>query len=117
VRATGRKAITAIVVIVAMTVTGGLTGCGPPRGSQYVDNDDPDVKIPAIQQAVRTKDKKAVPVLVNDLDSDDPAVRFYAIEALRRLTGDTMGYNYYEDEDVRKPAVERWKAWLKEQPK
>lgn len=50
--------------------------------------------------------------MVKDLDSDDPAVRFYAIGGLKRLTGQTFGYHYYEDEQQRRPALEKWKAWL-----
>jgi hypothetical protein len=43
-------------------------------------------------------------------------VRFYAIEALEKLTGQTFGYAYYRDDDARRPAVEQWQAWLKGQP-
>src|SRR4051812_15238590 len=60
----------------------GLTGCGPPP-EKKLNNPDPSGKIPAMKQAARTHDRRAVPSLVKDLESDDPAVRFYAIEALR----------------------------------
>jgi hypothetical protein len=73
------------------------------------------VKIPAIRKVVDQHDARALPVLVNDLASDDPAVRFYAIEALQRLTGgDAKGYVYYAPDEDRAPATERWKAWLAE---
>ena len=77
-----------------------------------LSDEDPSSKIPAIKRSVEQNDLLAAQVLVKDLDSDDPAVRFYAIEGLRRLTGETHGYNYYEDETQRRPAVEKWKRWL-----
>lgn len=53
--------------------------------------------------------------LVKSLESDDSAERFYAIEGLKRLTGDDLGYIYYADESARRPAVNRWKDWLNDQ--
>jgi hypothetical protein len=69
-------------------------------------------KIPAIKSAAETRDISAAPEMVKDLESDDPAVRFYAIEGLERLTGETFGYVYYDDELRRREAVMRWKRWL-----
>ena len=71
-------------------------------------------KIPAIVGAAQHGDREAIPQLVRDLDSDDPAVRFYAIEGLERLTGETFGYVYYQDATERRPAVMRWRKWLEE---
>ena len=89
------------------------SACIPaPRPKLVVTNPDPSVKIPAIKQAVANKNTDAERQLVKDLDSDDPAVRFYAIEGLRKLTGQSFGYRYFDDEDARRPAVEKWKAWL-----
>ncbi len=92
-------------------------GCGGPPPVRSVANPDPSGKVPAIKQAVRDNDRTKVPLLVKDLDSDDPAVRFYAIGGLQRLTGETFGYRYSDDEDRRKPALKRWQQWLAEQPK
>ena len=72
-------------------------------------------KIPAIKQAVDQRDDQAVPTLVDDLDSDDPAVRFYAIEGLERLTGQTFGYLYYADAPARREAVMKWRQWLEQE--
>ena len=77
-----------------------------------VTDPDPSVKIPAIEKAVRTKDRGAVPQLVKDLDSDDPAVRFYANHALEQLTGEKFGYRYFDDESRREPAAQKWRQWL-----
>lgn len=90
----------------------GLAGCGGPGPVKDVSNPDPSGKIPAIVEAVRRGDRRALGQLVKDLDNDDPAVRFYAIEGLRRLTGQTLGYHYYYGEDERQPAIQAWKQWL-----
>ncbi len=87
-----------------------LVGCRD-TGRGLVD-EDPAFKVPAIKEAVAEKERKAVPQLVTDLNDDDSAVRFFAIEGLRRLTGQTFGYHYYDDAPTRAPAIERWRAWL-----
>lgn len=92
-----------------------LAGCTAPRPRLTVTDSDPGVKIPAIKQSAEKHDSGAAPQLVQDLESDDPAVRFYAIEALFRLTGQRFGYDYYASEDQRAPAVQRWQQWLEEQ--
>jgi hypothetical protein len=87
-------------------------GCSSGYGPRTVNNPDPSAKIPAIETAVAAKDYSSVAQMVKDLDSDDPAVRFYAINGLRRLTGQTFGYQYYCDEIQRRPALEKWRVWL-----
>jgi HEAT repeat protein len=93
-----------------------LVGCVHPREPARFDSPDVNARIAAIRRAARTKDKSAAPHLVVALDDDDPAVRFYAIEALRRLAGDRKGYDYFEeDPDHRGSAVQRWRDWVVEQ--
>lgn len=53
--------------------------------------------------------------LVQMLESDDPATRLLAISTLQRLTNQTFGYDYAQPEVKRRPAVERWAAWVREQ--
>ena len=105
----------AVVVFRAGTLAGLgamlLAGCFP-QESRSIGASDPLANIPAIQDAARDKDYAAVPELVRQLDSDDPAVRFYAIRSLKSLTGQTFDYNYYDDADARKPALRRWQNWL-----
>jgi hypothetical protein len=84
---------------------------------QTVSNPDPADKIPAMKAAVQKDDRDVIPQIITDLGNDDPAVRLYAIEALRRLTGQDFGYQYFADEDHRKPAIERWKEWQAKQPR
>ncbi len=92
------------------------TGCVP-RGPVSIHSDDPDLKINAIQRDVSRNDQSDLATMVADLDSDDPAVRFYSIQALHRLTHDDFGYRYYQDEQERAPFVKRWKDWLKSRGK
>ena len=75
---------------------------------------DPSVRIPAIKKSVSKKDHASAEKMVHDLRSDDPALRFYAIQGLYRLTGETFGYRYYDDEPTRQKAVEKWEKWLRE---
>ena|SRR2546421_13044189 len=93
-----------------------VAGCGH-HGPRTVADPDPAVKIPAIKQAVRSGNRSVIPQLVKDLGSDDPAVRFYAIDALHEFTGQTLGYRYFDEDEQRKTAVEKWKKWLSQQPK
>ncbi len=90
-----------------------LVGCASPQGKGLVD-DDASFKIPAIKEAVDKKDQSAIPELIESLSSDDAAVRFYAIEGLKRLTGETLDYHFYDPEPERLAAIERWKKWQTE---
>lgn len=80
-----------------------------------VADQDPSVKIPAIKKAVREKDLKAAGQMIDDLESDDAAVRLYAINGLQALTGERFGYEYYADDSQRQQAVGRWRQWLANQ--
>lgn len=88
-----------------------LVGCARPTGKGLAD-DDPSFKIPAIKQAAATHDTRAIPELIRSLDDDDPAVRFYAIQALKRLTGQTFDYRFYEEASQRRASIDRWEEWL-----
>lgn len=102
-----------IAVRASILMLGGLTcACTAPREPLVVTNPDPSVKIPAIKASVEAKDLTAARQMIKDLDSDDPAVRFYSIGGLQRLTGETFGYQYFMDDEQRAAAVGKWKAWL-----
>src|SRR3954469_17825354 len=92
-----------------------IGGCSAPPPVIEVSNPDPSGKIPAMKKAVREHDLKVVRQLVKDLDSDDPAVRLFAIHALQELTGQRYDYDYFADEVQRKPALSRWHEWLGQQ--
>ena len=103
-----RRELNLLSVVIA------LVGCADPPGPRTVHNPDLTVKVPVIKDAVERHDLSVAPQLVKDLDSDDPAVRFYAIEGLKRLTGQTFGYVYYDDAERRRAAVMKWRRWLDE---
>jgi hypothetical protein len=93
-----------------------LSGCGGnDRLLPDIHSRNPSLKIPAMKQAVDQRDVDDAGPMIKALESDDPAIRFYAIESLQRLTGQTLGYRYYEDRPRREPAVRRWKQWWAEQ--
>ncbi|HEX4052744.1 MAG TPA: HEAT repeat domain-containing protein [Tepidisphaeraceae bacterium] len=97
-------------------LAGGLvSGCFSPDPKSLTSNSAPS-EIPAIKEAADKKDHRAIPRLVLDLDDKDSAVRFAAINALRRITGEDFGYRYYDNELDRRPAVMRWQKWLKDHP-
>lgn len=89
--------------------------CSAPRPTPAIDAEDLDLKIIAIKHAAARNDVSVAPKLVEYLDSDDPALRLASIQALEKFAGERFGYDYYMDEEQRKPALERWRQWLKEQ--
>lgn len=103
-------------VLVGAALFACAPGCslfGGGRQPATLASNDPGSKIPAIKQAVAAKDTQTAEQLVKALESNDPAVRFYAIRGLQNLTGETFGYVWYtEDETVRQESVDKWKQWL-----
>jgi hypothetical protein len=103
------------VGIIVMSVGILAGGCFSPDPVS-LNSDSPASAIPAIKQAADNNDRKAIPRLVDDLNDPDPAIRFAAIQALEKMTGQTLQYQYYDDELERRSAVQRWRQWLKDQP-
>ena len=89
-------------------------GCGPPPADLYarLQHEDPSVRNRAIAIAGRTRDQGAVPYLVDRLTDSQKDVRFFAILSLKRITGETMDYRYYDPPEKRKEAVRRWREWV-----
>ncbi len=98
-----------------------VCGCGPWRSGDdlYValQDEDPAVRIEAGHRAGQVKDQAAVPYLVDRLTDSEKDVRFFAIIALQRITGETMGWRYYEPVAKRAEAVRRWREWLRRRGK
>ncbi len=92
-----------------------VSGCYSPD-PKSLTSDSPPSAIPAIKEAADKNDRAAIPRLVQCLDNNDSAMRFAAINALRKLTGQDFGYRYYDDEFDRRPALDRWRQWLKDHP-
>ncbi len=95
----------------------GLAGCWPAglgRESLYarLQSADEPVRIEAVIEAGRTGDRGAVAYLVELLADEAAAVRLFAIESLRRITGQDFGYRSYADDAARREAIGRWRRWL-----
>src|SRR4051794_19483359 len=98
-----------LCLVAGITLLAGCQGDGPKVG---LKSDEPAGRMIAMKQAGQRHDTKAVPQLIDALSSEDPAERFYAGEALERITGQTLGYHYYDSDPVREQAVQNWKQWL-----
>ena len=73
----------------------------------------PEARIGAIERSARTGDaRRDAARLVENLASDDAAVRMAAIAALERATGSTLGYRFDDSPEDRASSVARWRAWL-----
>ncbi len=90
-----------------------LPSCGKALPVGF-DQEAPDGRIHAIIEAARRRDTSRIPDLVEQLDSDDPAVRLFAIRALEYLTGTTLGYDYAAPLTRREEAIARWEQYARD---
>jgi hypothetical protein len=105
-----------IMILVGGLVAGSLVnGCYSPEPPSLT-SDSPPRLIPAIKIAASNNDRAAIPGLIQNLDDKDSAVRFAAISALRKMTGEDFGYRYYDCQYDRQPAIQGWHLWLKAHP-
>lgn len=89
----------------------GLGGCSLPEQHADFDSVDPQERTLATLKAGETQDRAAIPELIEQLASDDPAQRMLAIRTLESLTGQTLGYNHSDPEPQRRAAMNRWRDW------
>ncbi|MCP4247263.1 MAG: hypothetical protein GY778_09470 [bacterium] len=95
-----------------------IGGCGPSLAARPVrfESSDPADRIRAIRQfadePAGTSRSTATVALVDRLDDEDAAVRFYALAALARLTGRRFGYRPFDPPEIRRIAVDRWRVYL-----
>lgn len=87
-----------------------LAGCAGPGLEAGFDAPDPSARLHAVVQAARDGDMAAVPAIIDQLDSDDPAVRMLSVCALERLTGESRGYVATDPRPARLTAIRRWRA-------
>jgi hypothetical protein len=85
------------------------SGCTPSVIDGGFDSPMPASRLYAIERASRAGDTTAIRSIIEQLDSDDPAVRLMAIGALQRLTGLTYGYHHDDDLLRRRAASWRWR--------
>ena len=94
-----------------------VAGCGNSqlgRQIQASDLEDPNptVRILAIKRAGENKNTSVIPQLVDSLGDEDRSVRFYAIAALKEITGTDNGFDYKDSPELQAEAVERWRQWV-----
>jgi hypothetical protein len=88
-----------------------LGGCSLPEQRADFNSVDPQERTLATLKAAETGDRAAIPQLIQQLASDDPALRMLAIRTLERLTGQTLGYEHAAPEPQRREAIVRWRDW------
>lgn len=95
-----------------------VSGCSGRIGMRTFENDiqspDPSVRIKAVIYAANARDARAIPLIIDRLEDEDEAVRISAIESLRQMTGQDLGYRSFDPPYLRGQAVARWRHWLKE---
>lgn len=88
--------------------------CSSSSWRAEIQSSDPAERIRAVRRAGEERDRTSVPLLIDRLDDEDEAVRFYSVLALERITGTRMGYDYSAPPRVRLAAIQRWRASLHE---
>jgi outer membrane murein-binding lipoprotein Lpp len=98
------------MVSAAMAGAATLGGCSsspPPDLASPV----PSARIEAIGDASKHPSPQELKGLIAQLDSDDPAVRVFAIAALEHATGQRRGYDPADPPRLREEAADRWQKW------
>ncbi len=88
-------------------------GCVSPDPAA-IQSAAPNQRILGIFAAATAGDARAVPLLVDRLEDEDEAVRFYAIIALDRFTGQRFDYDYAKSASERARSVARWRRFVRE---
>jgi HEAT repeat protein len=101
-----------LLVALGVGLAGGLAGCTPDALSGGFDGPDPASRLHAARSAASGTDQRDLPELVELLDDDDPVVRWVAIGALRKRTGENFGYDHTAPRVEQQKAIERWKAYV-----
>ncbi len=109
-----QRAVLGCCLAALLGAAGGCHGLGPGGTiAERLQAEDPDVRIEAIHDAARQGGRDVLPLLVERLSDAHDEVRFFAFIALRRRTGKTFGYRYYDSREDRQQAIERWREYLR----
>ena len=94
------------------------------KDAKYVDllvenmsQADPSVRVVSARGLgeLGVKNKAVYTALVSGLDDDDDRVQKASIDALKKLTGETRGFDMDTPIEERRQAAEAWKEWLRQQ--
>ena len=89
-----------------------LPGCKAEPVRADLQAVDAESRIAGFVAASQSDDPEELDHLVDALEDDDPAVRLFAAEALRRRTGQNHGFHAYHPKPERDEAVTRWRAFI-----
>jgi hypothetical protein len=105
----------ALGLVLLVPIVLGTIGCrlGASPYPVFLESPDPHQRIEAIMNAAKAGDRTMVPRLVDRLEDEDEAVRFYAILALERLERTRLGYDYANSDAERASAVRRWREYVR----
>lgn len=92
----------------------GAAGCSSGTKPD-LDSPVPAARIEAIGEASTRHDPAEIRSLIAQLDSDDPAVRVFAIASLEKVTGQRRGYDPADPERTRREAADRWQEWYRQE--
>lgn len=98
----------AVIGFVSLVV---LSGCAPSATEGGFSNPAPGARLYAIEDAVKFNRRDKIPQIVECLCSDDELLRYLAIGALQRMTGQDLGYQFDDQEPLRFMAYQRWRQW------
>jgi len=98
--------------LVMVAVSAGGCGTGAAGGWWRPKQRDESQRLAAAFQAAQTGKSSLTSEMVDWLDDDNIAVRYYAIQALSRQTGTDMGYHYAAPVESRRAAADRWRAYV-----
>jgi hypothetical protein len=106
-----------MATVVGMLALGAtLPGCGwigQKSLPQRLQSEDPAERLDAVVEAENQRSRRAVPYLVDRLSDSEREVRMFAAVALRRITGEDMGYRHYDPASERREAIDRWRQWVR----
>ena len=102
-------------VVLASTTGLALSACAPSATEGGFSNPAPGARIYAIEDAVKFNRRDHIPQIVECLCSDDDLLRYMAIGALQRMTGQDLGYQFDDSEPLRFSAYQRWRQWTIDQ--
>lgn len=86
-------------------------GCAPSATEGGFASPAPGARIYAIEDAVKFNQRSQIPNIVECLCSDDDLLRYMAIGALQRMTGQDLGYQFDDPDPLRFVAYKRWQQW------
>jgi HEAT repeat protein len=100
-----------IAVLAIICFAGGCAGTRPYRAN--LSSDNATERVMAVKAAGEAKDVGSVPLLVDRLEDEDSAVRFFSIIALEKITGRRFGYDYSQPSRERAAAIVRWRDFVR----